>query len=300
MSASSSSAATFMESIKDQTPARQQQLFKNAVSFADTAAGVKIQRVPASVVARILKPYIVRKAYASNPHARPNYNECIQDLSEDLQADPLVKAIYNFENIFSVALQKKVDMFDSLVTLATLWNQNGSSSQACLILAWKVEHGARRPVIVGAATVIRSYMHDDLATSQDILSDRDFEKIHPHLRSKSLLIDTMTSTQKGVGRVLLLHCIRYAMMRKMTGLLALSYSGWTGRVPESQALFEFMEFEKLVAKATFKVQGYHGAWFFLPITKLPLHGIVEKAVRVCARRGLTAKTRDALIWRCPN
>ena len=50
MSASSSSAATFMESIKDQTPARQQQLFKNAVSFADTAAGVKIQRVPASVV----------------------------------------------------------------------------------------------------------------------------------------------------------------------------------------------------------------------------------------------------------
>lgn len=299
-SSSSSSVATFLESIKDQTPARQQQLFKNAVSFADTAAGVKIQRVPASVVARILKPYMVRKAYAQDPNARPDYGECIGDLSDDLQADPLVQVIYDFENIFSAALQKKVDMFESLVTMATLWNQNGSPSQACLIVAWKVEHGARRPVVVGAATVIRAYMHDDLATTQEILSDRDFEKVQPLLRAKSLLIDTMSSTQKGVGRVLLLHCIRYAMMRKMTGVLALSYAGWASNVPESKKLFEFMEFEKVVTKATFKVQGYHGSWFFLPISKLPLHGIVEKAVRVCARRGLTAKTRDALIWRCPN
>lgn len=318
-----------MSLLDKQTLERTQQIFKNGIGFQEAAAGVKIQRVPGSYLYRILRPLLEARDYARSTGrneregeaaaSRVNPNNHIPD-----DEDPVVHAIYNLDTIFARCSSMDVDMLASAEAIAKEWKERGTASQSCLLLAWKTvfnsaEKKVQKPKLVGAMTLHKfvvsvNFSTDYLGGGRGSLSERDHAILHgrPDARSgahpirnyfnrQTMYIDAMCAIDKsGVGRLLVLNAIRWAIMRKCTGVIALSYSPTQKTKPESFPLFESMHFDKIIPEAKFNTKLY-GTWFFKPLDKLGLADLLLKeGLDICTRPGLTRKTEDVLMWRCPN
>lgn len=306
--------------VHEQSLDRKKQLFKNALRFQESAAGVVVQRVTGSYLYRILTP--LRRAREAQARASgtvlTNPMAYLPDAS-----DPLVHAIYNMDNTFADCRSKAVDMMASVEAVADEWKVHGASGHGCLLLAWKTTFDSstkkiQAPVLVGAMTLHRFVRTGNFSTDHSTgaregsLGDRDHDVLRGeqaagdgsrrnYFNRNTMYIDCLCAKGRGgVGKLMILHAIRWAIMRKCTGVIALSYVRKAKQVPESHAAFVALRFDKIIPTVQYKIQGMHGSWFYLALDNVGFEAILKEGVDICARTGLTDRTKDSLIWRCPN
>lgn len=309
-------------SLSSQDRQKQVSIFKNSLKFQEAAAGVVIQRVAGSYLRRILKPLTLAREEVMRDAARKGFSEAkiVQagetvdpnDVDVD-RSDPLVAAIYSLNTIFSECRSKQVDMLSSVESVAVEFDEHGAPGHGCLLLAWKTGYDAAArthatPKLVGAMTLHKfvktpSFSTDDASISAGdmrILSGTHQEGAPNYFRKHLLYIDGLCATGGGgVGRVLVLHAYRYALMRKCTGIIALSFSKRATAVPESYKIFTAFGFTPIIPKANFKTRMY-GTWFYIGLDAVTFRMVAEEGIKICTRRGFTEATKDKLVWRCPN
>ena len=115
-----------------------------------------------------------------------------------------------------------------------------------------------------------------------------------------MYIDTVCSKSGGVGKLLVLHAMRWALMRNCTGLIALSYTPRSNGVPESRKIFESLRFEKIIPQARFRVPKMYGTWFYIQLNSPTFDGILKESFDVCTRRGFTEKPKTRLSGGVPT
>jgi hypothetical protein len=260
-------------SFEEQTAKRRISIFKQSLRFQEIAAGVFIQRVPVRYLRRL-------------------YDE---SADED---DPVVAALRRVDDTFAECRDKTVDMASSIEAVLE------TDGRGTIFLAWSLSFDAalRRmnaPELVGVATVSDFVSTAAYSTDQPSLSPGDYTTLQPYFGHRWAYIDAMCSTHPGVGRLLVLHAYALALAQKKDGLIALAYSGRRSATPESKRIFQSLHFETVVPHANFTTQMY-GTWFKKGTADVDLAGLAEDAVRVCTRRGLTPRTTDHLMWRCPT
>ena len=292
-------------SLETQLLQKQISIFKQSLKFQEAAAGVVIQRVPSAYLYRILRPLIDARAAA--PNEREANRIRAMDHCPD-RRDPLVHAIYNMDETFRGCATKGVDMLSSAEGIASEHTFDGTSGNGCLFLAWKTtydtgEKRLRDPELVGAMTVYKFKRTSNFSTDA-ASTGRDDAKLAPYFQSgKYLYIDSMCAVGGGgVGRILVLHAYRYAMTKKSKGLVALSYSRnkLTGSAkPESYKIFDDFGFKHLIENANYTIQMY-GTWFAIDLDAISFAGVTRAAIDICTRRGFTEKTKNTLVWRCPQ
>ena len=322
----SSSSSSTMNLLTRQDPNKKIQLFKASLKFQESAAGVVVQRVLGSYLYRILKPLIDAKEKARRDD--PNYpNDNGYDPADEVDPaavlrklpeknDTLVKSIYGLQTIFEDCFHKGVDIFDSAQAVAEEYKKHGAQGSGCLLIAWKTSFDdttkrIRAPTIVGAMCCHRFVATSNFSTDRASLAASDWALLHGershgsierrnYFHRNTMYIDTVCSKSGGVGKLLVLHAMRWALMRKCTGLIALSYTPRSNGVPESKKIFESLQFEKIIPKANFAIDHMHGTWFYIHLNSPTFEGILKESFDVCTRRGFTENTKDRLVWRCPN
>lgn len=308
-------------SLSSQDRQKQVSIFKNSLKFQESAAGVVLQRITGSYLRRILKPLTQAREAAMRDAARRGLSEANilkagdavdpKDVEVD-RSDPLVAAIYSFDTIFSECRTKQVDMLAGAESIVAEFDEYGAPGHGCLLLAWKIEYDTETrshtaPKLVGAMTLHKfvktsNFSTDDASISAEdmrILSGTHREGAPNYFRKNLMYIDGMCAKGKGVGRVLLLHAYRYALMRKCTGVIALSFSRTVNAVPESHKIFTAFGFTPIIPKAKFNVRMY-GTWFYIDLDAVTFRMVVEDGIKICTRRGFTEATKNKLVWRCPN
>lgn len=324
----SSSSSSTMNLLTRQDPKKKIQLFKTSLKFQESAAGVVVQRVLGSYLYRILKPLIDAKEKARRDDPRyPDPSDDGYDPANDVDPaavlrklpeknDTLVKAIYGFRTTFKDCFHKGVDILDSAQAVAEEYKEHGSQGSACLLIAWKTSFDAttkrtQAPTVVGAMCCHSFVSTSNFSTDEASLStsnwnilngDRSHGSIETrnYFRRNTMYIDTVCSKSGGIGKLLVLHAMRWALMRKCTGLIALSYTPRSNGVPESKKIFESLQFEKIIPQATFNIANMHGTWFYIQLNSPTFDGILKESFDVCTRRGFSESTKNTLIWRCPN
>jgi hypothetical protein len=305
-------------SLDGQTHERKVQIFKSALKFQESAAGIVVQRIPGSYLRRILKPLIDARKQAIRNGTNPNRVNP-RDLVPDTD-DPLVHEIYDIDRTFSYCKGKGVDVLASAEGIAMEWEEDGAPGHGCMILAWKTTFDRDRkrtnpPELVGAITLHKFKSTHNFSTEKSQVGEHDFAVLsgqrhvgnnerRNYFSRNTMYIDALCAKGKGgVGKLLILHAIRWALTRKCTGLIALSYSNRKPKNasdrPESYALFTDFGFERPIPKANFTVSMY-GTWFFKPLNTLGFEQVLHDAITICTRTGFTDATKDRLIWRCPN
>ena len=265
-------------SFDDQTFKCKVQLFRQALRFQEIASGVFVQRVPV----RYLK-----KLY--------------QDPSEE--DDPVVTALRGLDEVFKGCRDKDVDMASSVEAILDEHERDRNTGGA-ILMAWSMrfDHSSKTmetPTLVGLATLSTFEFTGNYSTDAKSMSKEDTTRLKPFTGGKWMYIDALCSTQPGVGRLLVLHAYNYAIAQKKQGLIALSYSARRSAVPESKRIFSQLGFETVIPQANFTVQMY-GTWFAKSTSGIDLSGMAEDGVRVCTRTGMTERTSNTLMWRCPS
>ena len=290
--------------LSDQSKDKQLRFFKDALQFQESATGVAIQKVPSSYLLRILRPILDARA------AAPNEREAIRITAMDHcpdKRDPLIHAIYSMDQTFRESVSKGVDPLASVEGIAAEHTADGAKSNGCLFLAWKTEYNPNTkriddPRLVGAMTMYRFKRSENFSTHAEATGNDD-AALDPFFRSNFLYIDTMVSLGAGVGKLLVMHAYRYAIMKKVKGLVALSYSRKRltgGAKPESYKIFHELGFQHLIENASYTIQMY-GTWFATALDDLSVvNGVLQSGVKLCTRKGFTEKTADQLVWRCPR
>ena len=291
-------------SISDQSLKKRQQIFLKSLKLLDSSSGIMIQRIPASQLWSYLKEFIKAKEDAVN---------LVPLDYKPPSDDPVVDVLFRFDDIFAECMNKKVDIFGSCVAVAEEGKKNGAKEHGALFLAWKPFYDRGQKIeLVGAMTVHKFRFTQNFSTDANSLSARDYDILNGersignkerrayHLRN-TLYIDSLCSksfkgSKIGAGKLLVLHAIGYALRRKCTGVLALSYSMYANRIPQSYDIFDSLQFEEIIPKATFRVVNMYGTWFFKSLSD----GFTDfpDEWKVCVRRGMTSATQDKLIWRC--
>ena len=253
-----------------QTHKRKASLFRQSLRFQEVAANVFVQRVPVRYLKR---------------------------LYDEDSDDPVVEALHDLDAIFADCKGKSVDVAASVEALLA------ESQSGAVLLAWHMSYDAQRrtlnaPRLVGIATLSEFLSTPEFSTDAASLSKGDFAALQPYFRGNWTYIDAMCSTRPGVGRLLVLHAYAYALARRSEGLLALAFSARRAAVPESKRIFEALNFETVIADANFTTRLY-GTWFAKRTSAVDLAGMAEDGMRVCSRTGLTPRTADTLMWRCP-
>jgi hypothetical protein len=291
--------------LSEQTKAKRQKIFKDALQFQESAAGVAIQKVPSAYLARILKPVLDARDTAPNVAAANRIKA--MDYCPD-KRDPLIHAIYSMERTFASALTKGVNPLSSAEGIASEHTFDGAKGNGCLFLAWKTSYNPNTrklddPKLVGAMTVYKFKRTVNFSTDAGSVSEKDDATLDTFHRSNFIYIDTLVSSSAGVGKLLALHAYRYAIMKKAKGVIALSYSrkrlSGTNK-PESYKIFHELGFTHLIENANYKIQMY-GTWFATLLDDVaPLSGVLDSGIELCTRTGFTKKTEDQLVWRCPR
>lgn len=214
--------------------------------------------------------------------------------------DPVVKALRQLNVHFADCKQQDVDMAGCVQSLL-LEHQRSKREDGAVMIAWSQTHDGRalsamRPV--GVVTVHNFVESDNFSTTPEKLSASDFATLSRYFGSSYLYIDCMCSTQRGVGRLLLQSAFAYAIQRKKTGVLALAFAQRANSTPQAAAAFDRCKFSKLIPRADFRVRMY-GTWYLKLVKDVSLDGLSPDAVAVCTRTGLTQRTADSLVWRCP-
>ena len=285
-------------SVEDQDISKRLHIFKQSLKFQESAAGVVIQRVSGADLKRIMAPLLAARANAT---VRDPMDVCPDP------KDPLVHAIYSMDTIFAGCLRKGVDMLSSVEAIASEYAVDGTKGNGCLILAWRTtfDSAARRlmdPELVGAMTLYKFKPTPNFSTDARSLSDHDHAILKPLFGVNAIYIDCMCAKGGGgVGKLLALHACRYAITKKAKAIVALSYSQKKlkpGTKPESYKIFHDLGFEHLIETANYTTTIY-GTWFVTTLEDLSFKGILTRGIELCTRRGLSPKTRDRLVWRCP-
>ena len=297
--------------LHSQTPDKKLKIFKDALSFQESAAGVAIQKVPSAYLLRILKPLLVAREAA--PNVREANKIKAMDHCPDPQ-DPLIHAIYSLDSTFSDAAKKGVDPLSSAEGIAAEHTEDGAKGNGCLFLAWKTTYNSTSkalndPKLVGAMLVYKFKRTENFSTNAESFKANgndtqvgDNVTLDPFFRSNFIYIDTLVSSGSGAGNLLALHAYRYAIAKKAKGVIALSYSKkrlLANDRPESYKIFHNLGFTHLIEHANYKAQMY-GTWFVSSLTDVALNGVLESGIKLCTRPGFTEKTKDQLVWRCPR
>lgn len=262
-------------SFSEQTYSRKVQIYKQALRFQEIASGVFVQRIPARYLKRL-------------------YDSSDND-------DIVVRALRNLDSIFPECKRKDVDMASSVEAVLSEFEEDKASG-GVVLLAWSVSFDAERkvmntPRLVGITTLCTFGFTPNFSTDPASISSADQTRLRPYV-GRWMYMDAMCSTQAGVGRLLVLKAFQYAITQKKQGLIALSFSARRAPIPESKRIFTSLHFTPIIPQANFKIQMY-GTWFAKSTSEVDLAGMAEDAVGVCTRTGLTAKTMDTLMWRCP-
>ena len=251
---------------------RQVAFFKKALRFQESAAGVVIQRVPASEVHRIMKPVIQKRQETFETHKKEHMKkykdeekaeafarkkfDALRIEGKDFltkESDYLQRAIFSMQTTFQDSDKKGVEIFSAVESLAYLWSDHRSKGNGCLLLAWKSTFDKSKtphqqpPKLVGAMT-LHKFVETELFSIQK-LNDTTKEKLRPYFEGEYMYIDAMCSVAPGVGKVMVLHAIRWALMRKCEGIVALSFSTKKDRLPESIGIFEKFKFDPICCNA---------------------------------------------------
>ena len=261
-------------SFDTQTWRKQLTLLKHALRLQEVANGVFVQRIPARYLARLY--------------------------DDDDSEDPVVDALRNLDDIFASCREALVDMSSSVEALLSV-HEADKQSHGFVLLAWRLSFDAAsrqmaEPALVGIATVSNFVSTPSFSTDAESLSRGDLAKLTPYFGARWSYLDALCSTRPGVGRLLVLHAYVQALSMRKEGLIALSFARRRAAVPESKKLFTSLNFDPLIPTADFRIQIY-GTWF--KKSRADLAGVAEAAMRVCTRTGLTARTADTLLWRCP-
>lgn len=288
-----------------QTKEKRQKIFKDALQFQESAAGVAIQKVPATYLTRILKPLLDARDAAPNVAAANRIKA--MDHCPD-KRDPLIHAIYSMDRTFASAVTKGVDPLSSAEGIASEHTFDGAKGNGCLFLAWKTSYNTNtrkldNPTLVGAMNVYKFKRTVNFSTDTGSVSEEDDATLDTFFRSNFIYIDTLVSSSAGAGKLLALHAYRYAIMKKAKGVVALSYSkkrpSGTDK-PESYKIFHGLGFTHVIEHAKFKFHMY-GTWFATLLDDVaPLSGVLDSGIELCTRTGFTKKTEDQLVWRCPR
>ena len=290
--------------LSEQSKEKKLKIFKDALQFQESAAGVAIQKVPSTYLLRILKPVLDARAAAPNETAANRIKA--MDHCPD-RRDPLIHAIYEMDKTFASAVKKGVDPLSSAEGIASEHTFDGAKGNGCLFLAWKTSYNPDTkkldaPKLVGAMTVYKFKRTTNFSTNASS-TGRDDATLDTFFRSNFIYIDTLVSSGAGVGKLLALHAYRYAIMKKAKGVIALSYSKkrLTGtQKPESYKIFHELGFTHLIENANYTIQMY-GTWFATLLDDVaPLSGVLDSGIKLCTRTGFTPKTEDQLVWRCPR
>jgi len=284
------------------------QLFKNSLKFKESAAGIVVQRVMGVHLHRILKPLI--DARETNPRASPT--TILETLPD--KHDTLVKAIYEFNKTFKGCVGKGLDMLESALSIAKKYKEDGAEGKGCILIAWKTTFDAttkktETPMVVGAICLHKFVVSPFFSTTSQAMGASDNLILHGersysktiekrnYFDRNTMYIDTMCSKSGGVGKLLVLNAIRWALMRNCTGLIALSYSQQKNAIPESMKIFEALKFQKIIPMAKFAAEDINGSWFFVELNRhASLDAILKESFDFCIGRG----SRDTLVWRCPK
>ena len=116
-----------------------------------------------------------------------------------------------------------------------------------------------------------------------------------------MYLDVVCSKQKGVGRLLILHAYRYAIIKKTKGLVALSFSkrALTGNhQPASYKIFQELGFDTVIRNTNYSVRMY-GHWVAKSTSNIDFSGIIDSIGEICTRSGYTNATSHKKVWRCP-
>lgn len=262
------------DDIKDKR--RQKQLIKNTIQLMTAATGVFVVRLSAPDIKRL----------QSDAHD-PN--------------DPL-KALLQENNLnrtFKTCKDADIDIASSLKAIVEMHDADKSAS-SFVFIAFGVDP-SRRPVVKGIMTCSRFVASDNFSTTKADVDSSNYTTLDPYF-GKNLLIDTLCSLEKGVGRVLILHAYDVAHRKGFDGVIALSYSNKPisdSNKPASESTFLSLGFTRLIANAKFASEyvDMFGHWFHKPTHSA--EGLNQMLLALCTRSGLTGKAAESLIWRCP-
>lgn len=290
---------------------RQLSYFRQAMKLQEAANGVVVQRVMANDLRRLLydpDPEDMVASALTSERLRRTFQHCDVELGKD-------------------ALRSSLE---GIVTEAADDRKNGVNGEGCALLVWRMERSSSpssagghfsKPELVGLATLFR--MKDTstfTTTEEDFAVKSHFQKLLPYVdgqnantvnagkrwepewdvKSKYMYIDVMCSRQKGVGRLLVLHAYRYAVLKRTKGVLALSYSKRKvdkNKQPASYKIFNDMDFETIVSNAQYKNQMY-GHWVVKSTHRVSFTGMIEHIESLCTRGSY--KDSRTRVWRCPS
>ena len=256
----------------DQDPSRQKQLIRNTIKMMTSTTGVFVLRLSVAELRRLKSD----KTDAS---------------------DPLKQAITTLDDIFKDCKHQLVDTSSSLNAIVDAHDRDKQSNGA-VFLAWDMEPRAN-PQLIGIAVCTKFIPHADFSTEADAMGADDYSKLEPYF-GNHLLIDTLCSKKKGVGRILILHVYEYAHRKNYRGVVALSYSRRKlspSVRPASERSFRDLAFQPIVNEASFEAAMY-GVWF--KKSTFSEEGLNSMILSLCTRQGLTRNAVDKLIWRCPT
>ena len=285
--------------------------FRQILRFQESVNGVFVQRIMANDLKRLLE----------NPQDDDPVADALGDLDEtfryctnELGGDQAVLA--SVESIVAETADDK---------------SNGENGEGCVLLVWKIKHlggnNFSEAELVGIATLFRmksAYNFSTLPSSFKVeqgQANTQWNTLLPYfkgqyrdtinagrtfpaglgIKAKYMYIDVMCSKQRGVGKLLVLHAYRYAIMKKTKGLLALSFSKRAlkgQRQPASYKIFEDLGFTTIIPNVDYTT-GMYGHWVAKSTLPITFKGIIDELGNVCTRSGYTERTQNDLIWRCP-
>lgn len=291
------------------TPKSRLTLFRNLAKTEQQLRGIKIQRL---TIPQLEKLWM---------------NESDDD-------DEVVDGLRNINTIFeacTIALGGDEAVKSSVETIIKEHKNDKKNGKpvgdGCIMLAWKANHLARgvyEHKLVGIMTMYRFKETEGFSTNTTSLKETHYNSLFPYFKgqvngtvnmdvpqdyfknppdSKYLYIDVLCSKTPGVGNMLLMQAIDFAILRKSRGIVALSFSKQPLRenVPASFALFQRFGFEKLMDEnAEFykqngtRIRNMHGIWMALSLGKVSFNSFLPETLDICTHKG----RNGVIVSRC--
>ena len=260
-----------------QTQNRRLQLLKNTVRMMAAMSGLYVIRLSAPEVIRIL-------GVGTN------------------DADPLKQALTKLDSIFSQCQRSGIDMKTSVNELVKI-HETDKTTHCTVFLAWRILAN-KSPELVGAATCSKFIDSQHISTQPNNLG-ANYDALSKFFNTY-FYIDTLCSKQKPAGKLLVLHALEFALRKKLKGLIAFSFAGEQNRNATSENMFKSLKFKMYSGEEIEKsgnnillVDGLtlYGKWVVKKVDDFS--GLNDQIMSICTRSGLTERTKDNLIWRCP-
>ena len=270
--------------VDGQSREKRVQLFKKSLRLLEVATGAIVQVVKAADLVRI------KKAGAGGEAG----GEAGAEAGAAGDLDAVAAAVRTLDR----RLRGCDDGFKLKASVDALlqWHATAKPSGACLLLAWRLPASGRDDAqLVGAATLANLGVFERLHTepAQYTMPARVKEALAPLIDRNALWLDAICAKNSGVRRLLLLHAYQRSLNR----------GGLATMAPAAvQAATGELGFQTLLGRAKLRVASEHKPDEVALVHKPPdakgVYALAATGLGVCARRGLTATTKERLVWRC--